>query len=463
MKTTLSVAILGLMFLVGCTYDFVSVSRDGTIALTLDERGDFEPGEGCVYLTNADAEFLTRIEALEECWSPAISPSGKSIAAVSDEGLLLYERKTEKRRVIYRNPRTGDHQGPNFPAWSPDEKKIAFLVGDLEDDPPDWKLCVYDVKRRELEVLARRACPRIAWLPDSKRLLYLSFPADASASDGGQFGDLKMINVKTGRHNMLARRQLLAYSKVAVFPNGKAALFPCVTWDYVELSRAGIEVPLGLRKELLSGPGKKAPKRKRDKAEEEEPAEPEETGAKPDAEEAPPALSEEKPEEEGFFLTQGQPFCYFACAVSPDGKGIAYVRYLWDVPPDEPGAVEEEETGSGKAENVEDTTEEPEEAVEDDEPKGLEFCVAKADGNHSVAVLRSMGEDLFPQVLWVSNTRLLCVTVSFDEESHSEITLVDADGKNKLDLIEAIKEKFADQFKEEQKDEMSTEEASESP
>lgn len=453
MKTTLFVVILGMLLLVGCTYDFVSVSRDGTIALTLDERGDFEPGEGCVYLTNGDADFLTRIEALEECWSPAISPSGKSVAAVSDEGLLLYDRKTKKRRVIYRNPKTGDDEGANFPAWAPNEKKMAFLVGDIEDDPPDWKLYVYDVKRRELEVLARQACPRVAWLPDSKRLLYLSFPPDASASDGGQFGDLKMISVRTGKQKTLARRQLFAYSKIAVFPNGKAALFPCVSWDGAELSRAGIEIPLGFRRKLLPGSGKNAPEREREKAEEEEPAEAEEPGAKPDAEEAPPALSEEEPEEEGFLPMEGQPFCYFACAVSPDGKGIAYVRYLWDVRPDEPGAAETEKTESKKTQRVEDAAEEPEEAVEDDdEPKGLEFCVAKADGSDSVAVLRSVGEDLFPQVLWISNTRLLCVTVCFDEGSDSQITLVDADGKNPFDLIEAIKSKFAGQFEREEKE-----------
>jgi len=462
MKTHLLTAIFGLLFLAGCTYDFVSVSRDGTIALTLDEDGDFEAGEGCVYLTNANADFLTKIEEMGDCICPQISPSGKSIVALCDKGLILYDRESKKRRIIYPGPKSGGAEGPNFPAWAPDEKKVAFLVGDPEDNPPDWKLYVYDVKRRELEVLARQASPRMAWLPDSKRLLFLSFPPDASSGDAGQFGDLKMTNLKTGKQKTLARRQMLAYSKIAVFPEGTAALFPCVTWDEMKLSRRGIEVPLGLKKQLLPRPRTEAEKRERARPEEETPH-PEEPVAKPDAEVATPGPTEEMPEEEGFFLTEGQPLCYVACAVSPDGKKIAYVRYLWDLSPDESERLRQERTQRQQREEVEGEAEEPEEEVEeDDQPKGLEFCVANADGTDSISIHRAVAEDLVPQVLWLTDTRLLCLTVRFDP-TEAKITLVDADGKKPFDLIQAIKTRFADQFRQEAEEGVEVQEKTSAP
>ena len=75
----------------------------------------------------------------------------------------------------------------------------------------------------------------------------------------------------------------------------------------------------------------------------------------------------------------------------------------------------------------------------------MELCVAKADGTGSIAVARGMQEGL-PQVVWAGNTRLICVT-------EDKIFAVDADGRNKLDLIETLRKRFPDQFEQEKEEE----------
>jgi hypothetical protein len=433
MRACLLSAILGLALLTGCVPDFVSVSRDGTIALTLHEDGEFEPLEGedqHIYLTNANADFLTKVERLEGCGYPQISPSGRFIVALSEDGLVLYDRETKRRRVIYRQPEGADDWSVNFPVWSPDEKEVAFFAGDFEDDPPKCRLNVYDVRRRELQVLARRACPRAAWWPDSKHLLYISFPPGASEGGGEPpFGDLKVVHVRTAEERTLARRQLFSYSRVAVFAGGNAILYPCVRWDKTEITPAGVTAPLVLKKDVIPGLKDKTEERPSDKEEKAEPPQPEQAEAKPDVEKAEPAAGQEKAQEKSFVLEEGQPFHPYICAVSPDGKKIAYARSVWAAP------------GSGDAEE------------RDTEPERWEICVANADGTNGVAVARASDEGFF-QVLWVSDTRLICVS------SDGEILAVDADGKNKLNLIEAIATKFADQF-EQVKEEEEKEEAEE--
>jgi Tol biopolymer transport system component len=420
---------LGLLLLVGCLPNPVSVSNDGTIALTLSETGEYGLVQGerqQVYLTNASADFLEKVEGMEKCRMPVISPSGRYVVACSDEELLLHDRKGKKTRVIYR-ARQGEHDGTlNFPAWSPDEKRIAFFAeGFGPDELPSLK--VYDVKRRELEVLARRASPQAAWLPDSRRLLYVSFPAGISEDGGTPFGDLNMINVRTGRQETLARGQIIWLNKIAVFPEGKAILFPCVSWEDVEIEPTGLAVPIVLKKQALPSRGKKVQQREADQAETEDSRQPEETEAKPETLKAE-SLPTEEVEGEGFVLDEGQPFYPMTCAVTPDGKKIAFVRYIW---PQEP------------AEAVEGPEQEESEEEETELRRGVEFCVAKADGTAIMVVARSE-ENENAQVVWVGNTRLLCVT-------DDGVVAVDADGKNALELTDAIKTKFADQFEREEK------------
>ena len=443
MKGWLLGAIAVLLLLVGCLPNPVSVSKDGTIALTLSEEGKYKliQSEGeQVYLTNANADFLEKVEGMDECRFPVISPSGRYIAACSGEDclekLVLYDRETKKRRTIYR--RRDDDLAVDFPSWSPDDRKIAFFEGDYEG--PHFTLRAYDVKRRELEVLDRRAAPQATWLPDSKRLLYLSLSPGWTENEEAPTYDLRMTNVGTGKRKTLARGRLFAYSKIDAFPEGRAVLFSCVNWEDMEFGRSGVTAPFVLKKELLLLAGKKAAKRKSSEVEAEEATEAQEAEAKPDAGEALPAATEEGPKEEGFVLREGQPFHPYTCAVSPDGSRIAYVRPIWKTADSaEPQGAEEEKTESEKPEEVEGEPEEPAEGEKEAEPEAWEVCVAKGDGTGSVAILRSSRDESFIQVIWVSDTRLLCVT-------EEEIIAVDADGENKFDLTEAIRVKFADRF-----------------
>lgn len=423
MKALLILAVVGLLLFTGCLPNTVSVSKDGTIALTLSETGEYSLIQGDreqVYLTNANADFLEKVEGLEKGRMPVISPSGSYVLACSEKELLLHERETKKTRAIYRE-RGGSDSGMEFPVWSPDERKIAFFGQGLGvDDMP--ALCVYDVKRRELEILVRGASPQAAWLPDSKRLLYISL-AQGLFDDGGvPFGDLNMIQVSTHREKTLARGQVFWLSGVAVFPKGNAVLFPCANWEGVEFARTGMSIPIVLKKELL--PAATSKSAAQPAAQSEGVSGGAATESRPGGGPSAPAPAE--PKEETFKLEEGQPFFPMTCAVSPDGKRIAYVRYVWD------SGSSEEQADAEEAESND-----PEE--DDESPEGLEFCVARADGTGIVSVLRRGGEDN-AQVLWVNDSRLLCVT-------DDGIIAVDADGKSPLNLTETLRAKFGDQFR----------------
>ncbi len=429
MKSLLILMAAGLLLLTGCLPNTVSVSKDGTIALTLSETGEYSLIQGDreqVYLTNASADFLEKVEGLEECRMPVISPSGRYVLACSEKELLLHDRETKRTRAIYRE-RGGSDSGMEFPVWSPDERKIAFFGQGLGvDDTP--ALCVYDVKRRELEVLVRNASPQAAWLPDSKRLLYISLAQSVFDDGGVPFGDLNMIQVSTHREKTLARGQVFWLSGVSVFPKGNAVLFPCADWEGVEIVRTGMSIPMVLRKELLPAANSKtAP----------QPAAQRESVPGAAATESHPGGGQSvsvpaEPKERSFKLEKGQPIFPLTCAVSPDGTRIAYVRCMWD------SGVREGQSATSEAETneLDDDTESPE---------GLECCVARGDGTGIVSVLRCGGEDN-AQVLWVNDSRLLWVT-------EDGIIAVDADGQNKVNLIESIQTKFPDQFKREEKQE----------
>ncbi len=451
MKPLFLVPVLGLLLLMGCLPNPVSVSRDGTIALTLNKEGEYQllhDESQQVYLTNANADFLTKLEGMDDCRFPVISPSGRFIVASSGkesswDKLLLYDRKTSKQRVVYRVPKGRDDRGVEFAVWSPDDKKIAFFEGPYETFP---SLKVYDVSRRELEVLSRRACPQAAWLPDSRRLLYLSFPSGrVEASGAPPFGGLKMRDVNTGKLKTLARQQLCPWSQIAVFPEGNTIVFPCVKWGHEgAIGPGGVTFPFVLRKELLPSTVKEAVEPQGAEAKEKQTPQPEGTGAKPEPQKAQRAPTEEKPKEEGFVFEEGQPFYPFSCAVSPDGTRIAYIRYIWVPDRAEPQVAEGGESRAEKPKEGEGEAEQSEKRDEQDkDPDGVEFCVVSADGTGAAAVARNVEkDDNVAQVLWLTNTRLLCV-------AGDTIIAVDADGSNPLDLTEAVKARFADQFRHE--------------
>ena len=446
MRTPLLATIFACVLLAGCVPDFVSVSKDGTIALTLSEEGDLELGEETrhVYLTNANADFLIKIEELEDCMFPEISPSGKAIAALAEDGLVLHDRETKERKVIYSPPENANDWSVFCSTWSPDEKKIAFFAGEFED-VPDCTLNLYHVDKKKLEVLAVRTGPRAAWLPDSKRLLYLSFPPNVAGNDGLPFGNLKMMNVETKRKRTLARRVLFAYSEIAIFPQGKAVVFPCAEWEDLEIGPGGIQVPLGLRKQLLRRPDSKGEKQRPSGREKREAHQAEEPQERPVAEGTQPGTEEKQGLGKEFVLLESQPFHPHICSVSPDGKRIACVRLVSDE------GVSAAPSGEGQrevapAEKPGEHEEKPQESEEENQPASAwEVCVVNADGTSMVPILRG-DEDGFMQVLWVSNERLICLT-------SDGIVAVDADGGNALDLTATIKTKFADQFKSPQKEE----------
>ncbi len=460
MKALLLVAILGVVFLAGCMPNPVSVSRDGTIALTLDEDGEyqlFQDDGQQVYLTNLKADFLEKVEGMNDCRFPVISPCGRYVAACSGENtrekLLLYDRKTEERRVIYRIRKADPDVAVDFPVWSPDGKKIAFFEADYET--VYFTLKVYEIKSRELQIVDRRAFPQATWMPHNRRLVYLSSRQTREKGEVLPAYNLGIANIRTGKQKTLIRGGLLGYTKIAAFPSGKAILFPWVEWENMEVSHAGLTAPIILRKEPLSRGGRRAARARR-----EEPGEEfelaEELEAAPSRENVQ-ALPKQEPDEKPFILSEGQLFHPYACSVSPNGMRMAYVcARCGGTPEGEEG--EEPDPQQVEPNEAEKSTEKATEVEEDSEELRWEICVARADGTGGIAVVRAV--EGFAQVLWVSNIRLICATGFsdlLDSPPEGQILLVDGDGKNKLDLIQAIRAKFADRFEEEGQVEEETE------
>lgn len=132
---------------------------------------DFYQGE-TVQLLHIDARGAITIAA-SDSWAPSWAPDGKTIAAVSAEGLFRLALDNGTRHYLSSRP-------VQAPAWSPTGKEIAFLapqsssgIATPQERQAPLALWLIDAINGQETHLAAD-CVAFAWSPDGRRLAYVT-------------------------------------------------------------------------------------------------------------------------------------------------------------------------------------------------------------------------------------------------------------------------------------------------
>ena len=119
--------------------------------------------------------------------SPSISPDGTEVVFISyppAQAANILKLNIAKRRIEQLTHNAKQDIRYQSLDWSPDGRKILFimLTGPLEDSRTD--LCVMDIKRRQIRHILQPDPPTWIshpnWAPDSDRILYYQYTRDSS-------------------------------------------------------------------------------------------------------------------------------------------------------------------------------------------------------------------------------------------------------------------------------------------
>lgn len=125
-----------------------------------------------VQLLHIDNQGVVTVVA-RDSWSPAWAPDGKTMAAVSAEGLFHFTFGDEKRHYLSSRP-------AQAPAWSPTGKALAFLApqgspGLVTTQESQQSLALWLIDAIDgQESFVADDCVTFAWAPDGRRLAYVT-------------------------------------------------------------------------------------------------------------------------------------------------------------------------------------------------------------------------------------------------------------------------------------------------
>ena len=155
----------------------------------IDASGNYLPIEPVLYGVDPDGTDLRRIGGTHKTWVGSlqdmvvISPSGLLVARVSADSLkpIVYVENTkggeqERREVVVKEPQdAGKDRVVRRVLWSPDEKELLVVVGDVEptglSTPSVYVVAVEGGATRTLvERGEREGDYTAAWSPDSSRV-----------------------------------------------------------------------------------------------------------------------------------------------------------------------------------------------------------------------------------------------------------------------------------------------------
>jgi Tol biopolymer transport system component len=160
-------------------------SSDGSQVAYRHQTGGDETTE--IFIMDPDGSArrnLTRNHVAD--WGPDWSPNGRWIAwnsavGADGDGLVGYVMRPDGSRV-----RRIAHHYVEYPAWSPDGSKIAFMAQEAgaSGDNPDYDIFVMDADgsdiRRLTDAPGEDGWP--AWSPDGAKIVFASARDDCSVS-----------------------------------------------------------------------------------------------------------------------------------------------------------------------------------------------------------------------------------------------------------------------------------------
>ena len=120
-------------------------------------------------------------------WGPEWSPDGMSIAWNSMSGTGGYGMLGYQMQPDGSDPRRLSHHDVEYPAWSPDGRRIAFMAQEpgATGSDPDYNVFVMDRDGSNVQRLTRTpgedGWP--AWSPDGNHIVFASTADDCSNSD----------------------------------------------------------------------------------------------------------------------------------------------------------------------------------------------------------------------------------------------------------------------------------------
>ena len=242
-------------------YLLPQLGNESTIRLTKDDEKDSHPqwspvadhlifvsgrsGKADVYLMKLETRETIQITNGEKTYLyPQWSPDGEKIAMIygsnENHDIYLIEDITKPAETI--KALTTWSYDDLRPAWSPDGKKIAFYSNyNLDQDPKVWALFVIaadgsdPTEGEELyaKVVATNVIPDIesgpAWMPDSKRIIYVK-------NDRQAYNPIYVVNVD-GKDEAILKTTTKMNHDVTCSSDGTIAFRAQIEqWDHIYIA-----------------------------------------------------------------------------------------------------------------------------------------------------------------------------------------------------------------------------------
>jgi TolB protein len=141
-----------------------------------------------IYVMDADGSRVTRLTQNRVAdWGPDWSPDGRRIVWNSAVGTGGFSFRGSTMRPDGSEVSVLSHHDVEYPAWSPDGTKIAFMAQepDAGGSDPDYNIFVMDADGSDIRrlTIAPGEDGWPAWSPDGSRIVFASSRDDCSHSD----------------------------------------------------------------------------------------------------------------------------------------------------------------------------------------------------------------------------------------------------------------------------------------
>ena len=207
---SLGLALLGAsMLLSGCLTNKVGVRHDGTLAIALNEEGDYQnvidtatPNAWDIYVTDPQGSTLKRLTYGDELKAePVWSPDGRWIAYIAyhleqpttsnspkkeNFEIWVMREDGEEPRKVYETSKSIDHV-----IWSPQGGEVGLFQVEVRDSTTIHVLTILDAFTGELIHQLQIGSP-FAWSPDGDQLIY-----------AGRYEEVVRLDLNTGSREVL--------------------------------------------------------------------------------------------------------------------------------------------------------------------------------------------------------------------------------------------------------------------